>query len=307
MSSMWTNAKTGILSPRAQGTSDQGTQTRATPVGSRSPVVGSQPDWVDQGRRDYGLEKILAELEKTTPRRIPRDAELYFVTIFGQPATNRTWGWRWEGHHLALNFTLVNGQQIAVTPSFMGTNPAEVKDGPRKGLRILAREEDLGRQLLQSLSDDQKKIAIFAPVALRDIVTGNQKKVKPLQPDGLAAAQMNAEQKAALKKLIEEYVRRYRPELADQDLAKIEQAGFDKICFAWAGGEATGQAHYYRVQGPTYLIGPTMRRTTPITSTRCGAISTGTSARICSANTTAPRRTTSNLPTDIRRGFQPLL
>ena len=199
------------------------------------------------------LEKILFDMEGAN-RRFPRDPELYFVTIFGKPSTNSTWGWRWEGHHLAMNFTLVNGQEIAATPSFLGTNPAEVKDGPRKGLRVLSAEEDLGRELIKSMSAEQKAAAIFAKAALSDVVTLDKKKVQPLQPGGLAAAGMNAEQKAILKKLIEEYVRRYRPELASADLAKIEQAGLDKISFAWAGGEELGQGHYYRVQGPTFLI-----------------------------------------------------
>ncbi|MBC8001389.1 MAG: DUF3500 domain-containing protein [Opitutaceae bacterium] len=199
------------------------------------------------------MEKILFDLEGTN-RRFPRDSELYFISVFGKPSTNSTWGWRWEGHHLAMNFTLVNGQEIAVTPSFMGTNPAEVKDGPRKGLRVLSVEEDLGRELIKSMTAEQKATAIFAKVALSDIVTGDKKKVQPLQPEGLLTSKMNAAQKSILKKLIEEYVRRYRPELASKDLTKIEQAGTDKISFAWAGGEEPGQGHYYRVQGPTFLI-----------------------------------------------------
>jgi hypothetical protein len=199
------------------------------------------------------MEKILFDKEGAN-RRFPRDPELYFVTIFGKPGTNQTWGWRWEGHHVSLNFTVVNGQEIAVTPSFLGTNPAEVKEGPRQGLRVLGAEEDLGRTLLRSLTTAQKATAIFTNVALSEVVSSDLKKVEPLKPAGLAAAQMTASQKAMLQQLIEEYVRRYRPELAATDLKKIEQAGFDKISFAWAGSEAPGEGHYYRVQGPTFLI-----------------------------------------------------
>lgn len=199
------------------------------------------------------MEKILFDKEGAN-RRFPRDPELYFVSIFGKPATNSTWGWRWEGHHMSLNFTLVNGQEIAVTPSFLGTNPGEVREGPRKGLRVLGAEEDLGRQLLKSMTKEQKTIAIFTNVALSDVVSGEKRKVEPLKPDGLSVSKMTDGQKAKLKQVIEEYVRRYRPELADQDLAKIEKAGFEKISFAWAGGEELGQGHYYRVQGPTFLI-----------------------------------------------------
>jgi len=199
------------------------------------------------------LEKVLFDMEGAK-RTFPRDPELHFVTIFGTPSTNSTWGWRWEGHHLAVNFTLVGGQEISVTPSFMGTNPAEIKDGPRKGLRVLAAEEDLGRQLIKSLSPEQIKSAIFTNVALKDVVTGAEKKVKPLKPEGLAASDMKSAQKALLKQVIEEYIQRYRPEISSEDLAKIEKAGFNKITFAWAGGVEPGQGHYYRVQGPTFLL-----------------------------------------------------
>lgn len=199
------------------------------------------------------LEKVLYDLEGAK-RSFPRDPELYFVTIFGTPSTNSTWGWRWEGHHTAMNFTVINGQEIAATPSFMGTNPAEIKEGPRKGLRVLAAEEDLGRQLVKSLSPEQMKIALFDKVAPKDIVTGAQKKVQPLKPEGLAASGMKATQKAVLKQIIDEYVQRNRVEISAKDLAKIETAGFNKITFAWAGGVEPGEGHYYRVQGPTFLL-----------------------------------------------------
>src|SRR5215207_4772074 len=93
------------------------------------------------------LEQILKELEKGSGPA--RDPEMYFFTVFGKPGAKETWGWRVEGHHLALNFTVVNGRAAAGGPSFFGTNPGVVRDGPRKGLRVLGAEEDLGRQLAQ--------------------------------------------------------------------------------------------------------------------------------------------------------------
>jgi Protein of unknown function (DUF3500) len=199
------------------------------------------------------LEQVLAEMEGPN-RHFPRDPELYYVSIFGNPGAKETWGWRVEGHHVSINFTIVKGEFISATPSFLGSNPAEVKEGPRKGLRVLAAEEDLGRQLVKSLDADQRKVAIIAVKAPAEIITGADRKVKALEPVGLAVGQMNDDQKQILKKLIHEYVYRDRPEVADKDLAKIREAGPEKILFAWAGGVEPGQGHYYRIQGPTFLM-----------------------------------------------------
>jgi hypothetical protein len=125
------------------------------------------------------LEAILQELEGPN-RRFPRDPELYHVSVFGKPGPDSTWGWRFEGHHLSLNFTVVKGKFVVGTPSFMGTNPAEVKSGPRAGLRVLAAEEDLARTLVKSLNDSQKSKAILSDKAPNDVLTGAKRTVTPL-------------------------------------------------------------------------------------------------------------------------------
>ena len=199
------------------------------------------------------LEQILHDLEGKGGS-FRRDPELYYFTIFGQPLLDQTWGWRVEGHHLSLNFTLLGGQQVVSTPSFFGSNPAEVKQGPRRGLRVLATEEDLGRQLVQSLSPPQRSAAIVASNALRDILNDPARRAQSLDPPGLPAHQMTDQQKEILEQLVKEYVFRLRPELAAEDLKRITQAGFDKLHFAWAGSVEAGQGHYYRVQGPTFIL-----------------------------------------------------
>ncbi len=198
------------------------------------------------------LEQVLRDLEQG--KGPTRDPELYFVTIFGKPAAQGTWGWRLEGHHLSLNFMLVEGKEISVTPSFLGSNPGEVRDGPRKGLRVLGAEEDLARQLVGLLTDEQKKIALYTNTAPREIITGNDRKAKALTPMGISAAKLNKAQTELLWQVIREYIYRYRPEIADQDLKKIEKAGAKNLYFAWAGSIAPKEGHYYRVQGPTFLM-----------------------------------------------------
>ena len=211
-------------------------------------------------QRGYGkavtimsLEEILHEMEKAKPGNI-RDPERYYVSIFGEPGAKGTWGWRVEGHHLSVNFTLAGGKEISATPNFMGTNPAEVRDGSRKGLRVLEGEDDLGRQLVKSLNAEQRKIAIYTNVAPKDVITAAERRVKPLANDGLISAQMTKEQNKLLLDLIREYIHRVRPEVAAKDLGKIQKAGMDKIYFAWAGSIEPGNGDYYRVQGPTFLL-----------------------------------------------------
>jgi hypothetical protein len=192
---------------------------------------------------------------------VDRNPIKYFVSIYGTPDPKGTWGWRFEGHHMSLVFTIVDGKAISTSPMFMGTNPAEVREGPRKGVRVLGRDEDLARQLVKSLNAEQSATAIFDKTAPKEVITatapgfdGPPPKVSPLTPEGIASAKLSKDQQKQLRGLVEEFAKRIRPDLAKADLAKIEKAGWDKVHFAWAGGTERGQGHYYRVQGPTFLI-----------------------------------------------------
>jgi len=204
------------------------------------------------------LEAILKETEPGPPKSPVRDPELYFITIFGKPDAKGTWAWRYEGHHLSVNFTVVEGKAITALPTFLGSNPGEVREGARKGLRVLGIEEDAGRRLATSLTEEQKKKAVFAEQAPKDIISAAIRKVDIKAvvdgKDGLPAAEMTPEQRDGLLQLIEEYARRHRGELASEELRKIHVAGFDKVSFAWAGSVEPGKGHYYRVVGPTFLI-----------------------------------------------------
>lgn len=196
------------------------------------------------------LEQVLWELENQAPKR---DTQMYYITIFGDPA-EKNWGWRFEGHHLSMNFTVSDGKVISGTPSFFATNPAEVRVGPRAGLRVLAGEEDVARALVKSLLDEQKRKAIIGTAAPDDILTTNETKITALEGGGIPFGELNEAQVKNLRELIDVYVNRLRPEVAADEIAAIEKAGMDKIVFAWMGGTEKGDAHYYRVQGPTFLL-----------------------------------------------------
>jgi hypothetical protein len=198
------------------------------------------------------LDAVLAIQEKARSGGPTRDPENYFVTVFGQPGV-APWGWRVEGHHLSLNYTSASDAAPVMTPSFFGTNPGEVRSGPRAGTRILADEEELGRTLVKSLSEEQRKLAIILPEAPKEVFN-DPKRVEPTRPEGIPQNQLTAEQSATLMKLIKEYLFRCRPDVAAEDFAKIEKAGLDKLHFTWAGGLERGEPHYYRVQGGNFVL-----------------------------------------------------
>ncbi len=197
------------------------------------------------------LEDILRIMEKDDGVR--RNPEGYFFSVFGTPSEHGVWGYRVEGHHVAQNYTIVNGK-VAGGPSFFGANPAEIKEGPRKGLRVLAREEDLGRELLSSLTADQKAVAIVDKEAYKDIITmASRKAALTGQPNGLSVGKLNSKQHEVLQNLLDEYAYNMPDQIAQYREEQIKKAGTN-MYFAWSGGAGKGDPHYYRIQAPTFLI-----------------------------------------------------
>jgi hypothetical protein len=199
------------------------------------------------------LEKTLRELEGPSSR-FDRDPDLYYVTIFGTPSSALPWAWRIEGHHLSINFVMVAGKEIAVTPNFFGANPARVLQGPLSGLRILPAEEDLARHLLVSLDGDQGAQAMINTKAPADLITGNEIRVKMDGPVGLPISGMREDQEKLLMKLVTEYILRMPEDVADERMNQIEKEGKRHIHFAWAGSKEPGKPHYYRLHGPSFFV-----------------------------------------------------
>ncbi len=196
------------------------------------------------------LDQILFEREQ----RAIRDPELYYISIFGEPGKSGHWGWRVEGHHLSLNFTLEDGRVVSASPAFLGANPAIVRGGAQDGMRVLAGEEVLGRELLQQFGDEHRVRVIIQAEAPRDIVTEASRRAEIGKPAGLPYREMTPEQRKAVVQVIRFYAERMRPEIAESELSRIEAAGYEGIHFAWAGGASVGEPHYYRIHGPTFLI-----------------------------------------------------
>lgn len=198
------------------------------------------------------LEGILAEIEKNP---VMRDNGKYYISIFGTPGDPKGWGWRYEGHHCAINITLVDGKIVSDTPSFYGTNPAEVRVGTHNlGLRVLAAEEDLARALATTLLASEKPAVLFSEKPPGEILSMENRTATATEPVGVLASDMTETQRAALLSLISEYTGRYRSDIAAADMAKMEAAGIAKIRFGWAGSTKLGEGYYYRIQGPTFLM-----------------------------------------------------
>ena len=197
------------------------------------------------------LELVLREIETFG---MMRDPERYHLSLYGVPHANTAWGWRFEGHHLSLNFTLAGDRLAADTPSFFGANPARVTKGPKQGLRALAAEEDEARVLLAALDESQRREAVFDTRSFGEIVTANAHKVEPLAGVGIAAARLNQIQRAHLLKLIETYAGSFEPGLAQARMARVIEGGVENIRFGWAGATERDRQHYYRSQGPKFLI-----------------------------------------------------
>jgi hypothetical protein len=213
----------------------------------------------DKAVKIMSLEAILRELESRKEKKGPlRDPERYYFTIFGQPSATSKWGLSVEGHHLSLNFVVENGRVVSSTPTVYGANPAivmsEVSGGQPKGTRVLAKEEERAFELLASLTPEQRKTAVINAKAPGDVRGAGEAQPSTEPPVGLAASQMTPDQVKTLNALIESYTENLPDQVAQERWSAIRAAEFSKIQFAWAGADKPGVGHYYRVQGPTFVI-----------------------------------------------------
>ncbi|MCH8892106.1 MAG: DUF3500 domain-containing protein [Chloroflexi bacterium] len=216
---------------------------------------GLTPESYEQAKLIIEHEEVLGPLEKEKGIvSFRRDVELYYFTIFGEPGGKDPWGWRVEGHHISIHFSIMDDKVISTTPFFFGVNPAEVRKGPKNGLRILGGREDLAFDLMNSLDDKQVEESIICETAPADIVTFNASKASLMTYEGLPASKMNGAQKELLMALVSEYVNQVRSDLAGQKLADLEKTGLDHLHFAWAGPVSKDEPHYYRIHGGDFVV-----------------------------------------------------
>lgn len=200
-------------------------------------------------------ERILGEQERAAGQlHWARDPGRYYFTVFGDPRGSDPWGWRAEGHHLSLHFSVWGGRVISTTPFFFGANPAEVLHGPNRGLRILARREDLAFELMESLDRAQRARAIIYEKAPYDILTYNSTRAVLPREEGLPAGCLDATGQALLTALVATYVGQVRTDVARHKLAHLHRDGVGHLRLAWAGPVARRAGHYYRIHGGNFLV-----------------------------------------------------
>ena len=223
-----------------------------------------------------GLETTLDMYEGWKSGSWKRNPGNYYISVFGTPDSDAPWGWKFEGHHVSLNYTIVNGQIVSPTPTFFGANPADAALNGVGVLRPIGRVEDLARDLVQSLSAEQRLTAVLADTAPPDMVTMNATRVVEehtphdqlegltadaleairytTHPRGLDAAVMGASQQEILNALIMEYINRMPDSIAQIESDSLDRSGLEGIHLAWAGGIEKRQGHYYRLQSDRILV-----------------------------------------------------
>lgn len=183
------------------------------------------------------------------------DPDLYFVSVFGAPG-DRAWGWRLEGHHLSRNFTVV-GRTIVPEPFFLGAWPTRAGSAFRsveRGFRTMPREEDAAREIVLSLDGRLRRRAVFSENSLTDHVTQNAVRVAPLAPVGVLVRDLPSRAQARVLEIIRTYLANHPPAVARDAFSRLDRAGVARIRFGWSGSTRPGVPHYYRLQGPTFLL-----------------------------------------------------
>jgi hypothetical protein len=211
----------------------------------------------DKATKIMELEQILHVLEDGKGR-FARETDRYYYTVFGTPSEKGKWGLSIEGHHLSLNFVVAEGEVVSSTPTFFAANPAtvksEVEGGLPKGTRVLAKEEQLGFDLVNSLTDEQAKTAIIAEKAPKEIRDAGEPQPPADEKVGISFADLEEAQQAIMKKLVITHADNMPKEIREARVNAIVEAGPKNVRFAWAGATKPAIGHYYRIQGPTFLI-----------------------------------------------------
>jgi hypothetical protein len=193
------------------------------------------------------LEEVLDVQEQ---RAMSRHSGGYFLTVFGDPAGDDVWSWRFEGHHLSVTMTIA-GDKVSPAPVFLGANPACVSYGGRPVSRPLGPEEDLGHALLDALGPADRMNAVVADQAPGDIHSATSARADQIEPLGVAAATLGPTARALLGQIVALYLDRLPEAMAAREAAKFASA---EVYFAWEGPLTRDGRHYYRVQADDLLI-----------------------------------------------------
>lgn len=196
------------------------------------------------------LEDVLDELQGGRKGRHSGD---YWLAVFGDPERG-PWGWRLEGHHLSVNYTVTEDGAMRATPLFLGADPARLQHGDLTVLEPLAAEEKLAFSLLGALSPDERAAAVISDEAPSDIVSRDQARLHDIEPEGLRLADLDGEPGALARALVAVYLDRLPSGVAALQRELVAADDLGDIHLAWAGEGTAGRPHYYRLQGSRFFV-----------------------------------------------------
>ena len=205
----------------------------------------------EQATTIMSLEGLLADLEGAKGAMV-RKPGWYFVSLFGEPSKTGPWGWRFEGHHMSVNYTLDKGEVVSATPLMFGANPAEVKGGEKQGLRTLPGIEDHARTLIKSLTPEQDKVAKQAQHFPE--IKENNPTADVGKPVGITGNDLTPEQRTTLVKLLEAYTERMPEDLAKAENERVRKHPIESVYFGYSGSPEPGKPYTYRIQGPEFVV-----------------------------------------------------
>ncbi|MCY2961912.1 MAG: DUF3500 domain-containing protein [Planctomycetota bacterium] len=200
------------------------------------------------------LEDVLHDLEsKPGAPATHRDPGLYAFRVFGTPGSG-PWAWKLEGHHLSLNFTSDEDGPTRTTPFFVGANPARIPSGKYAGSRVLAVEEDLGREIALALDEHQLEHARLAGATPMEVVLAPGVDRNFEHPEGLLLGDLRPDQLALVERMLDEFAGNLAPDLEALARARFRADGLDALRFGWSGGTRVGEPHYWRIAGSRFAI-----------------------------------------------------
>ena len=177
----------------------------------------------------------------------------YWITIMGEPGGTAPWGWQLDGHHVIINY-FVLGDQVVMTPVFMGSEPVKAECGKFKGTEVLQSEQDKGLALMRSLSADQQASARIRKHKLgEDLLSPAYKDNLVMDFAGIRASEMNEAQKAQLLEVVADYVGNMKEGHAKVRMTEVRKH-LNETYFGWIGGSEADAVFYYRIQSPVILI-----------------------------------------------------
>lgn len=245
----WLNVDNAIYSRRGTPLAEMDEAQRETAMNLLATTLSARG--LEQSQAIMLTDQALKELNPAFAEFL--DPDLYYFTVMGEPSETEPWGWQLDGHHLVINAFFL-GDQMVMTPTFWGGEPAISREGSTEGNAVLQAQQDLGLELMQSLSVDQQSTAILDAEKTGDsMVAGAYQDNLVLDPVGLPASEMSAGQRENLLAVIESYVGAMREPHAAVRMAEIT-AYLDETRFAWIGSTSDDAAFYYRIHSPVILI-----------------------------------------------------